>query len=427
MHHLTIPPAPLAALWLLERAGYPAYIVGGCVRDALMGKTPHDWDVTTAAKPDQMLKIFGASGFKTIPTGLAHGTVTLIVRGEPIECTTYRVDGAYTDARHPDSVHFTDRITDDLGRRDFTVNAMACRLPALAATDVIPSEPRTLDVDALDVVDPYGGRDDLEKHLLRCVGDPTTRFTEDALRMLRAVRFAVQLDFALDGATEAALAEKADAIAHVSVERIASELCRMLEGKTPSRGLDIMSRTGLLDRVLPLPKSPYFTENSALFEAVDALPRDAMLRLSLLLCGESADGARARCRALKLSTKQTDAVAAYIAALTLPTPKTDADLRRTMARLSAHTDGALLLCGACKTLQNADALIERCDAIRARGDCLAIADLAVDGRDLMRELKLRGSDIGHTLAALLAAVLDDPEKNERELLMRLAAKMKKQI
>lgn len=427
MHHLTIPLAPLAALWLLERAGYPAYIVGGCVRDALMGRTPHDWDVTTAAKPDQMLKIFGASGFKTIPTGLAHGTVTLIVRGEPIECTTYRVDGAYTDARHPDSVRFTDRITDDLGRRDFTVNAMACRLPDLAATDVIPSEPRTLDVDALDVVDPYGGRDDLEKHLLRCVGDPTTRFTEDALRMLRAVRFAVQLDFALDGATEAALAKKADAIAHVSAERIASELCRMLEGKIPSRGLDIMSRTGLLDRVLPLPKNPYFTENSALFAAVDALPRDAMLRLSLLLCGEDEEGAKARCRALRLSTKQTDAVATCIAALSLPAPETDADLRRYMARVGAHTDGALLLSAACGTLRNADEQIRRCDVIRARGDCLCIADLAVDGRDLMTELKLRGSDIGHTLAALLAAVLDDPEKNEREGLLRLAREMGKNI
>lgn len=426
MHRLTIPVAPLCALWLLERAGHPAYIVGGCVRDALMGRTPHDWDVTTAAKPDQMLEIFGASGFKTIPTGLAHGTVTLLACGEPVECTTYRVDGAYTDARHPDSVMFTDRITDDLGRRDFTVNAMACRLPDLAASDQMPTEPRTLALDELDIVDPYGGREDLKKSLLRCVGDPVTRFTEDALRMLRAVRFAVQLDFEIDGATETALAIKADAISRVSVERVASELCRMLEGAHPSRGLEIMSRTGLLDRVLALPENPYFTTRSALFSAVDALPRESILRLSLLLCGAGADGAKERCRALRLSTKQTDAVAAYIAALALPAPQTDAELRRYMADVGEHTDGALRLSQVCGKIPDAQALIERCERIRTRGDCLSIAQLAVDGRDLMSELGLRGSDVGKTLAALLDAVLENPEKNEREGLLALAKQIKKE-
>jgi tRNA nucleotidyltransferase (CCA-adding enzyme) len=244
--------------------------------------------------------------------------------------------------------------------------------------------------------------------------------------MLRAVRFAVQLDFEIDGATEDALAQKADTITRVSVERIASELCRMLGGKNPSRGLEIMSRTGLLDRVLALPENPYFTTNSALFSAVDALPRESMLRLSLLLCGADEQSAKAACRTLKLSTKQTDAVAAYIAALERPTPRTDAELRRYMADVGEHTDGALRLSQVCGKIPDAQALIERCERIRARGDCLSIAQLAVGGRDLMNELGLRGSDVGKTLAALLDAVLDDPEKNEREGLLALAKQIKKE-
>ena len=426
MRHITIPRAPLCALWLLERAGYPAYIVGGSLRDALMGHTPHDWDVTTAARPDQMLELFDASTFKTIPTGLKHGTLTLLVDGEPIECTTYRVDGAYTDARHPDSVSFTDRVADDLARRDFTVNAMACRLPDLAARERLPDTDRTLALDALEIIDLYGGREDILAGVIRCVGDPGTRFTEDALRMLRAVRFAVQLDFEIDGATEAALAQKADTITHISVERVASELCRMLAGEHPSRGLEIMSKTRLLEHVLPLPKNPYFIDETALFEAVDTLPPVAMLRLALLLCGAGADGARVTCRALKLSTKQTEAVATYIASLGEPIPKTDADLRRRMARYGEHTDGGLLLAQASGLLPEADGLISRCTRIRARGDCLSLGSLAVDGRDLMQTCGLRGGALGRTLTALLDTVLENPEDNERERLLLIAKQIKKE-
>ncbi len=426
MRHITIPRAPLCALWLLERAGHPAYIVGGSLRDALMGHTPHDWDVTTAAKPDQILQIFGEAGFRTVPTGLAHGTLTLIVDGEPIECTTYRVDGAYTDARHPDKVTFTDRIADDLGRRDFTINAMACRLPDLAARQSMPDAERTVALDSLEIVDLYGGRDDIAAHMIRCVGDPVTRFTEDALRMLRAVRFAVQLDFDIDGATVAALSQKSHTITRVSVERIAAELCRMLTGSHPSRGLTVMQKTGLLAYALPLPKSPYFTGSSALFSAVDGLPRDAMLRLALLLCGAGEQGARATCRALKLSTKQTEAVAAYIASLDEPIPRTDAELRRRTARYGEHTEGGLLLAEACTLIPDARALTDRCACIRARGDCLSLGSLAVDGHDLMAVCGLRGQAVGATLHALLDAVLEHPEQNEREILLSLAKQIKKE-
>lgn len=425
MHHITIPRAPLCALWLLERAGYPAYIVGGSLRDALMGNSPHDWDVTTAAKPEQMLALFGAAGFKTIPTGLAHGTVTLLVDGEPIECTTYRVDGTYTDARHPDRVTFTDRIADDLGRRDFTVNAMACRLPDLAVQESMPSAERTVALDALELVDLFGGREDIAARVIRCVGDPATRFTEDALRMLRAVRFAVQLDFDIDGATEAALSQKNHTITRVSVERIASELCRMLTGERPSRGLALMMKTGLLEHVLPVSKNPYFTSESACFEATDRLPKDAMLRLALLLCGAGEDGARETCRALKLSTRQTDTVRAYVSSLDEKIPRSDADLRRRMARYGEYAEGGLLLAKACGCLPNANALIDRCAQLRARGDCLTLGALAVNGRDLVETCGLRGEQIGAALHRLLDAVLERPEDNERERLLSLAKQMKK--
>ena len=424
MHRVTIPRSPLLALWLLERAGYPAYIVGGSLRDALMGQEPNDWDITTAATPERMLEIFSAAGVKTVPTGLSHGTVTALCDGEPVECTTYRVDGEYTDARHPDSVRFTDRIADDLGRRDFTVNAMACRLPELAAQATEPSGKRTVDLDTSELVDLFGGRADIEARIIRCVGHPLNRFTEDALRMLRAVRFAVQLDFEIERGTRAALSHKADAITRVSVERIAVELCRMLTGKQPSRGLALMREAGLLPHVVPVPKSPYFTDEPALFCAVDRLPRDAMLRLSLLLAGAGADGARSICRFLRLSTKQQDAVCAYIASLDETAPQSDAELRRRMAVYGVYTDGGLALGEACGRLTDAQGLIDRCAQIRTRGDCLSLGGLAVDGRDLMDACGLRGRAVGAMLHRLLDAVLEHPEDNERERLISLARQMK---
>ena len=164
MSKITIPNQIIRALWLLEKEGFPAYIVGGSLRDALLGNQPHDWDITTPALPDKMLGIFTAAGYTTIPTGIAHGTVTVLIDHTPIECTTYRIDGEYTDARHPDEVRFTDRIADDLARRDFTVNAMACRLPHIAkwsGTEPAFSCGVTVSVDELEIVDLYGGREDL--------------------------------------------------------------------------------------------------------------------------------------------------------------------------------------------------------------------------------------------------------------------------
>lgn len=432
MKPITIPSEVLKTLFALEKEGFPAYIVGGSLRDALLGNQPHDWDVTTPALPDQMLQIFTSAGYTTIPTGVAHGTVTVLIDHTPVECTTYRIDGDYTDARHPDKVQFTDRIADDLARRDFTVNAMACRLPYIAKWD--ETNPAfesglTVPVDELEIVDLYGGRQDLATGVIRCVGDPATRLREDALRILRGVRFCVQLGFTPDAATKEALYQCREGLSRISAERIASELTRTLScDDSCADGLCLMSQTGLWKYVLPEAEnsniSKYFETRKELFEAVDRLPCDAVMRLALLLCGTDANGAGAACHRLKLSHKMTDAIVAYVDAIDRPCPATDTGARRYMADLGGYTEGALMVAAACHSKQKTDyeAAHERCDMIRARGDCLSIADLAVNGKMLMDELGLRGREIGLVLERLLDAVLEEPSLNEKTTLLRLASK-----
>ena len=175
---IQFPGSVLRILRTLERAGYPAYVVGGSLRDALRGQPPHDWDVTTSATPEQMTVVFENAHVRTFETGIKHGTITALVDHEPIECTTYRIDGVYTDGRHPDSVAFTDRIADDLCRRDFTVNAMACRVPGVTdLSDTQVDAGLIAEGDALELVDLFGGRGDLKRGVLRCVGEPVRRFT----------------------------------------------------------------------------------------------------------------------------------------------------------------------------------------------------------------------------------------------------------
>ena len=434
MTPITIPYQALRALWLLEKNNFPAYIVGGSLRDALLGIPPHDWDITTPAHPDQMMGVFTAAGYPTIPTGMAHGTVTVLVDHTPIECTTYRLDGDYTDARHPDSVRFTDRIADDLARRDFTVNAMACRLPHIANWKLDAPElsaGMTLSMDDLELVDLYGGRDDLRGGIIRCVGDPATRLTEDALRILRGVRFCIQLGFSPDPQTEKALFDCRAGLSRISAERIAAELVSMLScGRLAAKGLALMSRARLWEYVLPECKNSnitiYFNNETSLFSALDRLPNDASLRLALLLCGAGETGARAACRRLKLSNKMTEAVTTYVAALSLDCPLTEADVRRYLAALGEYAEGALTLAGACRSDQKESyqAALTLAGSIRARGDCLRISELALDGKVLMEELGLRGRAVGEMLSRLLEAVLEEPSANERQTLLNLAKSLK---
>ena len=425
---LCLPSAVLRVLTTLERAGYPAYIVGGCLRDALRGKAPHDWDVTTPATPEQMLAVFGAAGVRTIETGLKHGTVTAIVDHEPVECTTYRLDGTYTDGRHPDTVSFTDRIADDLCRRDFTVNAMACRLPGVAAMteEQICGGLRVRESE-LEPVDLFGGREDLGRGVLRCVGESTRRFTEDALRILRCVRFCAQLDFAVEEQTARALAECREGLRCVSVERRAVELLRMLSCEnSPLRAMQLMSEAGLWEYVLPscCPREDLLCK-------VSVLPPDAAMRVAQLYYNndtfEAAQrAAGADCALLRLSRELTEDITTLVRGMYEPCPESRAAVRRLMARYGARTERVLLL----RAMQDVDAeqdarmperwarVLAEVAGVRARGECLSIASLAVNGADLAAR-GIRGARIGQTLRELLERVLDDPSLNQKEQLLAM--------
>ncbi len=421
---LTIPRAPLVALYLLESAGYPAYLVGGGLRDALRGQTPHDWDVTTAALPDAMLEIFSAAGYRTVPTGLAHGTVTLLVDHTPVECTTYRIDGDYTDARHPDRVVFSDRIADDLSRRDFTVNAMAARLPNIAQAP-LPTTDRSVDFDALDFVDFFGGREDLSHGILRCVGDPVTRLTEDALRILRAVRFCAQLSMTPDPLTEHALRTCRAGLSRISVERIANELWRLLACPVAAPALMLAKRCRLLSYLLPGINASTLT--NARITKIDVLPPRPALRLSWLLAASEGSTAKTVCDSLKLSKADKEIVTRLIASLARPLPTDEPSARRYLAQLGPLAEDALLLAaadaateGEANAVVAAQSLVTR---VRGQKDPLTVSDLALSGRELAEELELHGPAIGHMLAALLEAVLDDPSLNTKNALLTLAREM----
>ena len=209
---IDLPPKAEYILETLYGAGYEAYVVGGCVRDAILGREPEDWDITTSARPQQVKALFP----RTIDTGLQHGTVTVMLRGEGFEVTTYRIDGSYEDSRHPSQVSFTADLREDLRRRDLTINAMAYN----------PKE---------GIVDLFDGMKDLERRCIRCVGDPEERFSEDALRMLRGIRFAGQLDFTIEEGTLQAIQKQSDSIGKVSVERIRTEITKLLLSKRPDK------------------------------------------------------------------------------------------------------------------------------------------------------------------------------------------------
>ena len=449
-------PAPVLDICRrLSAAGHQAFLVGGAVRDLLLGREAHDFDVATSAVPDDVTAIFGRR--RTIPTGAAHGTVTVLVDKEVaeraglsthVEVTTFRGEGAYADGRRPDSVAFHLDLVEDLRRRDFTINAMA------------------IDPAVWQLRDPFGGREDLAARVLRAVGDPAQRFAEDGLRIMRAVRFAAQLDFALEAATEAAIPGAIAVFRKVSLERVRDELVKLLAAPRPSSGLSLMLRTGILDEILPEVSAAIglVTDRAraaALFDetlaTVDATCGDAIVRLAALLrdLGEprgpaagprptpplplpwenralaAAGEADEIGRRLRLSNKERERVVALVANhLAGYSPAwTDGALRRFMARagvellpdLFALREGELRAQGRTADLEaELGPLRRRVDAELASGHALKAGDLRVTGADVMRVLAARpGPIVGVVLRRLLDRVLDDPTLNERAALERL--------
>lgn len=388
--NIKIPSHVRGIMDCIENAGHEAFVVGGSLRDALLGTPPHDWDVTTSALPETVTSLF--PDMHVIPTGLRHGTVTVVAEGDPIEITTYRVDGEYTDSRRPDQVQFTTSIEDDLSRRDFTVNAMAY------------SEKR-------GIVDLFGGRDDLGNKMIRAVGDPEKRFTEDALRIMRAFRFSAQLDFEIEENTLAAAKSLSARLKNIARERIGSEFMKLLSSKAAARSLSLMD--GVLREIIPydVPK-----ERLAL---VEKLPRDSEARLALLLHGAPKEAVLDTAHSLRLSNDQKK----RLTAMSQSSPVceiTPAACRRSLRALGDDAPRAariLALLGLCSDGLEVAILTEA-----AKSPCLAIGDLSINGTDLIAEGIASGRGVGDTLSSLLDAVIDDQSLNKRDTLLNLAKK-----
>lgn len=371
----------------LEAAGYEAYLVGGALRDLLLARSPQDFDVTTSAEPAEMQAVF-ADG-RTIETGLKHGTLTVMVGDTPIEVTTFRVDGEYRDSRHPESVRFTTSLAEDLARRDFTVNAMAYS-------------------EKTGVVDLFGGRVDLGARIIRAVGEPHLRFSEDALRILRAFRFCSKLGFEIEENTLAATSKCREGLSVISAERIATELAGILVGQNAYKALLLMKESGVLCLVFPEAK---------LDESLSSLPAVFETRLAFLLLGTQKEALCARLHALKLSNAQVAAVVGLVSFADADFSDTsEPTVRRLMAKTGALFEPLMDILHAKGV--DVDGIRVTAKYCLARGDCLSLGELALGGKDLVT-LGFKGKAIGETLEALLEQVLDDPSLNKREILLKL--------
>ena len=391
MAAITPPKYVRQVLFTLQGRGYPAYLVGGCVRDMLLEKRPHDWDICTAALPEQVLALFPGSR----PTGLQHGTVTVVIGSRQVEVTTFRTEGGYADHRHPDRVSFVGELTEDLSRRDFTMNAIALAADGLLA-------------------DPFGGVTDIREKRIRCVGEPALRFEEDALRMLRALRFSAKLGFTLEINTLLAIQEKAPLAATLAAERVRDELEKLLLTEAPETVHPLMEM-GLLDA--------YLHDRPAAgpqWRRLRRLPRRALFRwagFAVLLqrfgCICSAEDFL---HALRLDTRSIRICAAAEQLLREPLPTTPLAWKKAL-----HTwDVPSVNCAA--TVSDALYGGQSSKALRAvlrSGECFSLKHLAVTGDDLLN-LGLRGRDLGEMLNFLLEYVMEFPENNRRDLLLSLA-------
>ncbi|MBQ3668449.1 MAG: HD domain-containing protein, partial [Clostridia bacterium] len=423
----------------LNAHGFEAYAVGGCVRDALLGKTPNDWDITTSAEPAEMQECF--KGFRLIETGLKHGTLTVMLDGKGYEVTTYRVDGKYSDHRRPDSVTFVSELKEDLARRDFTVNAMATK-------------------DGREIIDLFGGRDDLEKGVIRCVGEAAQRFREDALRILRALRFASVYDFEIEESTCAAALELRDTLSNVSEERIFTELKKLLCGKGVERVL--LRLPQVIFAILPELEPMYNCRQNNPHHAYDvwthtvktiaASPADPVYRLAMLFHDSgkprahtvdeegidhfklhqlySVEIAEKCLLRLKSDTATLRQALFLIKEHDLRIPATVRAVKKQMLRLGSEGFISLfpvfradLLAQNPAMIPEKAAHVDELEAIAsklvAENACLRISQLAVNGNDL-KAIGITGKQTGETLGFLLNEVALSDVKNDRETLIALA-------
>ena len=423
---------------VLTAAGYEAYAVGGCVRDSILGREPNDWDITTSAKPEETKSLFP----RTIDTGIKHGTVTVMLDREGFEVTTYRIDGMYEDNRHPKEVTFTASLEEDLKRRDFTVNAMAYNEQA-------------------GLVDIFGGLDDIERGIIRCVGNAEERFTEDALRMLRAVRFSAQLGYQIDEATKQGIRKLAPNLKAISAERIQAELVKLVISPHPDH-LRIAYETGITKQILPefdfcmktAQNNPHhcYSVGEHILHAMQETPPDKILRLGMLfhdigkpqtltvdekgithnkghnIVGEKMT--RQILRRLKFDNDTINKVSKIVLCHDQETGLTPGGVRRAVNRIGEDIFPLLFAVQYAdiraqsdylreEKLQKLTYLKEIYDGVCRRQECLNLKDLAVTGNDLIALGIPAGKEIGVTLNSLLDIVLEEPERNTRQELLRI--------
>ena len=435
---LTLDPGAAALLDTLHAAGYAAYAVGGCVRDSLLGRTAHDWDLCTSALPQQVMELFGAE--QCIPTGLQHGTVTIKYGGQLYETTTFRTEGSYTDGRHPDAVQFVPDVREDLARRDFTINAMAYN-------------------EAEGLVDPFGGQKDLQNGLLRAVGEPQQRFTEDALRILRLYRFAARFGFALDAATARAARQLAPHLDCISAERIQEELAKLLTAPQPGAYLE----PAVLAVVLPELTPAALDAAKPVVDACPAGEKNLPVRWAALLgalgetdtrrvlkrlrcsnacieetavlvretAGEGVCGSFSEDRPLgwdpaAAGSRAGDGMARLVSEEKASAHPGDIHIRQLLGQYGLRT--VERLCALCAALQpqNAPACAlaaQRARQLEADGVCCRVSQLAVNGRDLMAAGIPAGPALRRVLETLLDGVIRAEYPNEKPVLLAAAQKI----
>ncbi len=436
---LTIPENVKIILKALNSAGHEAYIVGGCVRDAILGRTPGDWDITTSAMPEEVKALFR----RTVDTGIKHGTVTVLIGGEGYEVTTYRIDGEYEDGRHPKQVTFTRSLSEDLLRRDFTINAMAYH-------------PGT------GLVDLFGGKEDLDARIIRAVGVPDDRFDEDALRILRAVRFSAQLDFGIEPATMKSIADHAENLRLISAERIRVELTKTLISDHPEKFMTF-HETGItsvlfpeFDQMLAMPQeNPWHCCDVGrhTMKVVCGVPADTVLRWTALLhdvgklwtktideegkahfyghAKRSAEFAEGFLRDLKFDNHTIDMVCLFTRHHDAWFDGSDKVTRKVISRVGKENFPALLMIARADAMAKSDfakaQLLPKYDTVAegfrriiAADQCTSLKELAVNGGDLIKAGIKPGKEMGELLQSLLTHVIDVPEDNVKEVLLELA-------
>lgn len=422
----------------LQTNGYEAYAVGGCVRDSILGRIPDDWDITTSATPFETKELFS----RTFDTGIEHGTITVLIDKDAFEVTTYRVDGKYEDSRHPSEVTFTRSLREDLLRRDFTINAMAYN-------------------DKEGLVDIFGGIDDLNRKMIRCVGTAKERFGEDALRILRAVRFAAQLGFEIEEETQKGITELAPTLANISAERIQVELIKMLVSPNPGM-LKTAYELGITKVILPefdammdtTQENPHhkYTVGEHTLKAIEAIRADKVLRLAMLFHdiakpimktidekgiahfkmhdSKGAEMTKQILRRLKFDNDTMNKVVRLVQYHDYRMPAEPKNVRRAMNKIGEDLFPYYLEVRMADTLAQSEYLQEeklqnirdvkaRYEEILEKQECVSLKTLAVTGSDLIANGMKPGKEIGAVLNKLLEYVIEHPEANEKDVLLKL--------